>query len=100
SCPPIESYSAAGLDPQLEAATHSYLQQETQVDTQRGRVVLPRLLRIYRQDFGDRRAQLEFIAARAPQVSELLHSGRRLAVRYASFDWTVAMPPALRATAR
>jgi hypothetical protein len=61
------------------------------VDEQRGRVVLPRLLRIYRQDFGDRRAQLEFAAARAPQVRELLDSGRRITVRYGSFDWTITM---------
>lgn len=100
SCPPVESYSPTDLDAQLEAATRSYLQQETRVEAPRGRVVLPRLLRIYRQDFGERRAQLEFVAARTPAVRDLLDSGQRVTVRYAGFDWTVAAPAALRATAR
>lgn len=90
SCPPINSYDSDELDAQLELATASYLRQETRVDADRGRAVLPRLLRMYRQDFGDRRARLEFVAARVPELRELLVSRRGVRARYAPFDWTVA----------
>ena len=91
SCPPINVYEAAAIDAQLDLATRSYLTAETEVDPDRGRVTLPRLLRLYRADFGARGARLALVAAHVPAVRELLERrGDGLRVRSGRFDWTVA----------
>jgi hypothetical protein len=90
SCPPIRGYSAEGLDAELELATRSYLEAETSIDPDRGRVRLPRLMRLYRADFGDARAQLEFVAARLDGVGEMVRSGAPLKIGHGRFDWAPA----------
>lgn len=85
SCPPIHVYEPDAIDAQLELASRAYLRAETEVDAKRGRVSLPRLMRLYRADFGDRAAQLE-LAAR--HVSAVRECGEGLGVRYGRFDWT------------
>ena len=88
SCPPIRHYQ---LDSQLELATRAYLESEIEVDSEQGRVILPRLMRLYRDDFGDRDQQLEFAAARLPAVREFLDGGsQHTRVGYGRFDWRVA----------
>jgi len=94
SCPPIHVYEPSAIDEQLELATRAYLQAETSVDPRRGRVTLPRLMRLYRADFGDRAAQLELAARHLSAVREHQEADRNLlAVRYGRFDWT-AVPAA------
>jgi hypothetical protein len=90
SCPPIQSYDASSLDAQLEAATAAYLRSETTVDSDRCSVRLPRLMRLYRADFGGRADQIAFAAERVPEIERCLGEGRRTRVRYGRFDWTVA----------
>jgi hypothetical protein len=90
SCPPIHAYDAGSLDTRLEAATTAYLRSETTVDTESRRIRLPRLMRIYRADFGGREGQLAFAAERVPEVERCLRGDRSPRVRYARFDWTVA----------
>ncbi len=91
SCPPIRHYEPDQLDAQLELATRAYLESETEVDPEQGRVTLPRLMRLYRGDFGDRDQQLEFAAARLPAVREFLDGGsQHTRVGYGRFDWRVA----------
>jgi len=93
SCPPIRDYDPANLDEQLELATRAYLAQETTLDPERGRVRLPRLMRIYSADFGRREAQLRFAAARLTELTEYLADRDRPRVRYGRFDWRVAPRP-------
>ncbi|MEX2448633.1 MAG: DUF547 domain-containing protein [Solirubrobacterales bacterium] len=98
SCPPIHVYEPDSIDEQLELATRAYLRAETSVDNERGRVTLPRLMRLYRADFGDRAAQLDLAARHVAVVRERREaSAERLRVRYGRFDWTAA-PSAPRAT--
>lgn len=52
SCPPIRNYSAEALDTELEQATRSYVAAESRLDRERGELVLPGLVKLYRADFG------------------------------------------------
>jgi len=92
SCPPIHTYDPATVDEQLELATRAYLAAETEVDTKHQRIALPRLMRLYRTDFGGRDAQLSFAAGHLDQVRALLADGAPR-LRYRSFDWTAAPHP-------
>jgi hypothetical protein len=94
SCPPIRDYDPGSLDAQLELATKTYLERESDLDPERGRVRLPRLMRIYAADFGDRDAQLRFAAERLPRLAARL-DGNEGAIRvgYGRFDWRVAPRP-------
>jgi hypothetical protein len=91
SCPPIHTYDPGSLDTQLEAATSAYLAAEVDIDSERCRVRLPRLMRLYRADFGNRTAQLRFAAARLPGLERCMREHPRSPrVSYSRFDWTVA----------
>ena len=91
SCPPIRDYDPEALDAQLELATRSYLEAETVLEPQRRRVRLPRLMRLYAADFGDRASQLEFASRYIPRLARWLRDDEpALQVRYGRFDWTVA----------
>jgi hypothetical protein len=92
SCPPVRSYDADRLDAQLDLATASYLEAESVVDSERRRVTLPRLMRIYRADFGRRREQLEFAARYLPEVRGWIGNGAEIRIGYGRFDWTAARP--------
>lgn len=98
SCPPIRGYSDAQLDQQLELATRSYLRAESRLDEDRCRLTLPKLMRLYRTDFGDRAEQLELAARHVPGVGDCLRRlGGKLRLGYAGFDWSVARPPSATA---
>ena len=93
SCPPIRDYDPDSLDARLEVATRAYLEQETAVDPEGHRVRLPRLMRLYRADFGNRRQQVEFAARFLANLKDSIDDGRkRVRVAYGRFDWTVAAP--------
>lgn len=94
SCPPIRDYEPGSLDAQLELATRSYLEDETGVDPERRRVRLPRLMRIYAADFGDRGEQLRFTSRRLPQLADWQDGyGPHVRVTHGRFDWRVAARP-------
>jgi Protein of unknown function, DUF547 len=93
SCPPIRDYDPDSLDEQLELATRTYMGAEAAVDPGRQRVRLPRLMRLYRADFGDHDQQLEFAARYLPELRDWLDEGAgQVRVGYGRFDWTVARP--------
>lgn len=93
SCPAIRSYGAGEIERQLELATRSYVSEETTVDRAAGRVTLPKLLRIYRADFGPKDAQLEFVASRleAEDAAWVRDNRDGLRVGYGSYDWTITL---------
>lgn len=94
SCPPIQAYDPDVLDEQLDFASRAYLEAETKIDPDRRRVALPRLMRLYRADFGSRSEQLAFAARHLPAVEELrAREGGEPRIGYARFDWTVAASP-------
>jgi hypothetical protein len=90
SCPPIRFYDDAGLDAQLRLATRSYLEGEVRFDPNRRVLTLPRLMRFYRSDFGDREAQIAFAAHHLPEIGESLGPAGDLEVEYGEYDWTIA----------
>jgi Protein of unknown function, DUF547 len=91
SCPPIRDYEPGVLDAQLELATRTYLETETALEPGRRRVRLPRLMRLYAADFGDRSGQLEFASRYVAPLADLLSETEAdVRIRYARFDWTVA----------
>ncbi|MEO8091628.1 MAG: DUF547 domain-containing protein [bacterium] len=93
SCPPVLAYDAELVETQLGAATSAYLDAETEIDSQRRRIALPRLIRLYRADFGDRAERLAFAARHLSEPPSWLEDDRgRVRVRYGRFDWTVARP--------
>ncbi len=52
SCPPIAFYSPDKIDAQLEMATLSFLESETDIETDKKKVHVSKLLLWYRGDFG------------------------------------------------
>jgi hypothetical protein len=89
SCPAIRFYDDAGLDAQLRQATRDYLAAEASIDPEAGVLTLPRLMKIYRGDFGDRRTQIAFAAHHVPELSEAMSGIDRLEVAYGGYDWTI-----------
>lgn len=92
SCPPIQPYSSEGLDDELERVTGAYVRGETEIDRRRGGIALPYLLRLYKRDFGDRDAALEFcLRYLDPGDAAWLRDpgGGGLEVGYGRFDWTL-----------
>lgn len=55
SCPPIAFYSAGKIDPQLETATLSFLENETTIDENKKTILVSRLFLWYIRDFGGKR---------------------------------------------
>jgi hypothetical protein len=91
SCPSIRAYDPGALDAQLELATRAYLEAETELEPERRRVRLPRLVRLYAADFGDGTRQLEFASRYLPPLADLLRESEAgIRIRYSRFDWTVA----------
>jgi hypothetical protein len=94
SCPPIRAYEPASLNEQLDAATRAYLETETRLEPERRRVMLPRLMRLYAADFGERDEQLRFAARYLPQLADWLgERTMRIRVAYGRFDWSVSPVP-------
>jgi hypothetical protein len=85
SCPLVRPYQAERLDEQLKSATRAYLAQEARVERQSGQVVLPGLCKLYARDFGGRAGLVRFAEEWLGESLE----GLRL--RFASFDWTLAV---------
>lgn len=93
SCPPINRYSASEIDAELELATRAYVRAETAIDREGRRVTLPRLLRIYRADFGPAGSRLRFVDTRLDEDdAEWLRENRdRVHIDYGDYDWTISL---------
>lgn len=92
SCPPVRPFDEASVDAALERATRDYFESECSVDRARDALVLPFLLRLYRADFGDDRAMMDFAARHGSEEIRSwisLHSDREARVRFARYDWSI-----------
>lgn len=85
SCPPIAFYTPDDIEQQLEMATISFLEQETEVKAAKKEVHVTRLFQWYKGDFGG-----------TSGIKRILHKklgvdtrGKRLI--YRSYDWTEAL---------
>jgi hypothetical protein len=86
SCPPILTYSADGIDQELDTATRSFLEQSSAYDRDADRVLVSRLFLYYRGDFGGRGGIYDFL-----ERYGVIPEGERPRVRYADYDWTRRM---------
>jgi hypothetical protein len=82
SCPPIAFYTPARIASQLELATQSFLEGETQVSEDQQEVSTSRLLLWYRGDFGGQAGIRRMLEARLALKS----TNYRLSFR--AYDWT------------
>ena len=48
----MRTYTAEGVDRELEAATLSYMEAESSLDREAGVLTLPGVVKLYRSDFG------------------------------------------------
>lgn len=89
SCPPVRSYSPEGADDELEAAARSYVAAESDLDRERGRLVLPGLIKLYRRDFGPDADLIELAAESIGGADgEWIRSrSQQLKLAYGKFDW-------------
>lgn len=100
SCPPLRVYRAHQLEEQLDAATRAYFAAHARLDHGARRVELPRLMKYFRRDFGDRAAALRFAARHlnAAEGAWLIEHARRVKVLYSPYDWTIVMPTSIANT--
>jgi hypothetical protein len=93
SCPPVRVYTDA-VNEELERATRAYLGAESRFDPERGMLVLPGLMRLYRGDFGGRTGIIEFAARHlGGEAGDLIASrADELKLVFARFDWTMEGP--------
>ncbi len=94
SCPPVRAYEGDQLDAQLDLATASYIQAETEIDRERSRVKLPYLLKLYRADFGGAADALRFVSERLPGehgkwLREQAADGE-IKTAWTNYDWTIS----------
>lgn len=90
SCPPVRPYGAEDVGASLDAATRGYLQAESSLDRESGRLVLPGLMRLYRLDFADRGGVLAFSLPYLPAADAgWLRSNPGVRVDWSRFDWTM-----------
>ncbi|MBK9335396.1 MAG: DUF547 domain-containing protein [Lewinellaceae bacterium] len=82
SCPPIAFYTAGKIDQQLESATLSFLQSDTEVVEREKEVHVTALFRWYLGDFGGARGVRRLLK----ENLGLETSGMRLVIK--DYDWT------------
>ncbi len=62
SCPPIAFFQDNNIDKQLDAATKSFLENETQIDEERKEVRVTKLMQWFSSDFGGKEGVLNILA--------------------------------------
>ena len=89
SSPALRTFEGGKLDVELEQATQSYIERTARVERDGARVVAPKLLQWYAEDFGGETGVLEFVLGRLDDASVELadrHRGSEK-LKYADFDW-------------
>jgi len=91
SCPRVRVYRATGLAQQLDTATREYFAAHAQLDQRARRLYLPRLMKYFRGDFGNRESALRFAASHLePEPGRwVLQHARELRIDYTDYDWTI-----------
>jgi hypothetical protein len=84
SCPPLATWEPATLDADLERATAAYLAAESARSAEGNVLMVPRLLRWYRGDFGGRAGILDLLRRHG-----LIGPDETPRLRYGDYDWTL-----------
>ena len=82
SCPPIAFYSSERLEAQLEMATLSFLESETQFDTDKNEIRLSKIFQWFRADFGgkDGIREIHYVRLKIPIEGQK--------IIYNDYDWS------------
>lgn len=81
SCPPIAFYKDDNIDKQLDLATQSFLENETQIDEERKEVRVTKLMQWFRGDFGGKQGVLKILA------NFFSKDFTNYTVRYNKYEW-------------
>ena len=84
SCPPIKFYTLKNLDNQLNTASQSYLEQETNYYKESNTLYITKLMFWFRGDFGGRKGILKFM-----KNHQIIPSDLNPKIRYKSYDWSL-----------
>jgi len=90
SCPPIQTYSAELLEPQLEMAARNFVSNHVKIDPERQTMTTSAIFRWYQGDFGGRKGMLRFIADHLPKderLDWLTENQQNVRLRYERYDW-------------
>jgi len=90
SCPPIQTYSADQLEPQLELAAKNFVNNHVEIDPARHSMTTSAIFRWYQGDFGGRNGVLSFIADHLPEDGRrewLADNQKNARLRYDPYDW-------------
>ncbi len=92
SCPPIQFYDASDLDRQLDLATKNFVNQDLELDVNKGRVYISRIFSWYQADFGGSLGILRFIAkyTNNPGHSAWIKENlEEIKISYKTYDWSL-----------
>jgi hypothetical protein len=89
SCPPLAAWDPATLDADLDRATGTYLAGESARSADGRELVVPRLLRWYRGDFGGRAGTLALLRRHG-----IIGPDEAPRLRFADYDWTLDLDDA------
>ncbi len=98
SCPPIDVYTAEGLDQELDISGKTFLNAGgIKIERQRGWVFLSRIFKWYGKDFGDTESEiLKFITPYLYSEEDrkfIKENLNHLKVRYQGYDWRLNRYP-------
>lgn len=86
SCPPIAFYTVQNLDQELNTATSSYLEQETDYIEEEGKVYVSKLMLWFLGDFGGRTGIIKIL-----KENEIIPVAANPKVRFKNYDWTLQL---------
>ena len=86
SCPLIRPYSRTDVDVEIDQATRAYLDNTVEYDAKNDRVILPKVFRWFRGDFGGKRGIYGFL-----RQYEQLPPAVSPRFSYREWDWSLAL---------
>lgn len=85
SCPPIAFYKVDSIDKQLDLATQSFLEGETEVDEGKRVVIVTKLMQWFKGDFGGKQGIIRVVS------KYLKKDFRSYSISYKKYEWDVQL---------
>jgi hypothetical protein len=90
SCPPIQVYTAEGLDEQLDIAARNFVNDDVQLEVEKKQLHLSEIFKWYQKDFGGREGVLDFLVEHLPEGERktwLAEHRNQASFHYKPYDW-------------
>eukprot|EP00808_Paulinella_micropora_P001166 g75009.t1 len=94
SCPPVKWFTAEALDEELRIVAMSFFEQDSNLKLEGNTLWLSKILSWYQRDFGDNSIEVVktilpwLRGQRKEAVQKALEVGKKMHVRYFSYDWS------------